>query len=39
LGLYNNIEGEFITHTGFGSIGAIESLVNPLYNGCRLFGL
>jgi len=28
LGLYNNIEGEFITHTGFGSIGAIESLVN-----------
>jgi hypothetical protein len=28
IGLYNSIEGEFITHTGFGSIGAMESSID-----------
>jgi hypothetical protein len=28
LGLYSDIDGDFITHTGFGSIGAMESFVD-----------
>jgi len=28
IGLYNSIDGKFITHTGFGSIGAMESFID-----------
>ena len=28
VGLYSDIDGDFITHTGFGSIGAMESFVD-----------
>jgi len=31
IGLYSNIDGYFITHTGFGSIGAMESFIDK-YN-------
>ncbi len=27
IGAYENVVGEFITHTGFGSIGAMENFV------------
>jgi hypothetical protein len=28
IGLYNSVDGRFITHTGFGSIGAMESFID-----------